>query len=482
MGDMTTTGLRVFPRHLPPASREELARRAVKIAWVTTRHVLPVARDRAKARNVRPPTTVEVARPICAVFEELGTTFMKFGQLVASSPGMFGDDVAAEFRSCLDTGAVVAFDDVRNSIQDDLGMRLEYAYAWFDPEPIGRASIAVVHRARLHDGTDVAVKVLRPGIEARVSVDMDLFQPLLEYIARVTGEYLAAQMLQVFEGFRLQLGEELDLRNEARAIHHMAALLDRVDLPLVCVPTVYDEFSGSRTLTMQFFDGVPVDDLSRIEELGYDPAPVVSQTVKGFLMTAIRWGFFHGDVHAGNLLLLGDGRLGIIDWGIIGRLDDDTHQFFRRVVEAALGDDDAWHHIAAHAIKTYGPVLEEGLGMSHDDLTQFMKMTLEPLLRAPFGQVSLAEIINAPQAKVAEARGIQAERMTLPAILKRFKEQRQVRALAVESGAIESEFERGVFLLTKALMYFERYGKLYMSDVGLFEDEEFFRAALAAED
>jgi predicted unusual protein kinase regulating ubiquinone biosynthesis (AarF/ABC1/UbiB family) len=311
---------------------------------------------------------------------------------------------------------------------------------------------------------------------------MDLFEPLLAVIARTTGEYAAGQLVQMFGGFRLQLGEELDLRNEARAIRHMQKLLGAVELPLVTVPEVYPEFSGAKVLTMEFLDGVPVDDLAKIETYGFDPAPVVSQTVKGFLLTTIRWGFFHGDVHAGNLLLLRDGRIGVIDWGIVGRLDADTHQFFRRVVEAALGDETAWADIATHTIKTYGTVLEEGLNMNHEDLTVFMKMVLEPLLRAPFGQVSLVEILNAPQAKVAEIRGIEIEKRTARAIYKRFREQRKLRLMVEAEGIVESEFERGLFLLTKALMYFERYGKMYMSDVGIFEDEVFFRQALTPGD
>ncbi|HKY13340.1 MAG TPA: AarF/ABC1/UbiB kinase family protein [Microthrixaceae bacterium] len=478
-GSHTITGLRVFPRYLAPARRSEIARRAAQIGWVTTKHFTPLAVRAARAGDPRNLPSDAFARPLRLTFEELGTTFMKFGQLVASSPGVFGDEVAGEFRACLDTGPAESFELVRRVVEADLGMPLEDAFERFDEVPIGRASIAVVHRARLYDGTEVAVKVLRPGIEKRVSIDMDLFQPMLEIVARTTGEYAAGQLLQMFDGFRLQLGEELDLRNEARAIQHMQELLHRVDLPLVTVPAVHDELCGPRTLTMEFIEGIPVDDLTRIQSYGFDPAPVVSQTVKGFLLTTIRWGFFHGDVHAGNLLLRPDGRIGVIDWGIIGRLDPDTHQFFRHIVEAGLGDEAAWPEIAKHTIRTYGTVLEEGLGMTEDDLTQFMRVTLEPLLRSPFGEVSLVDILNAPQQKVAEARGIQAERLTVRGILRRFREQREVRRLADEAGVYESEFERGLFLLTKALMYFERYGKMYMSDVGLFDDERFFREALA---
>jgi predicted unusual protein kinase regulating ubiquinone biosynthesis (AarF/ABC1/UbiB family) len=480
---LTTTGLRVFPRYLAPAARSDLARRAAQISWVATKHFGPSVWKLARSRNqgtVRERLAPEAfARPLRLTFEELGTTFMKFGQLIASSPGVFGDEFAAEFRGCLDTGRAVPIDHVRRVVEGELGMAIDDAFADFDDEPIGRASIAVVHRARLHDGREVAVKVLRPGIERRVAVDMDLFQPLLEIIARNTGEYVAGQLLQMFDGFRLQLGEELDLRNEARAIDHMAELLQIVDLPLVTVPEVIHELSGARVLTMEFIEGVPVDDLAKIEAMGHDPSPVVGQTVKGFLLTTIRWGFFHGDVHAGNLLLRPDGRIGVIDWGIIGRLDHDTHMFFRRVVEAALGDEHAWPDIAAHSKAVYGPLVEE-LGMSEEDLAVFLKSVLEPLLRAPFGQVSLAEILNAPQKKVAEIRGLQTEKLTISAVIRRFREQRKLRLILEEEGITSSEFARGIFLLTKALMYFERYGKMYLSDQALFEDEEFFRSALAS--
>ena len=467
----------VFPRYLPPASREALVRRAAEIGWVVARHFGAMGLRTARRREVRHLTPDAFARPLRLTCEDLGTTFMKFGQLIASSPGVFGDEISSEFRSCLDTGPVVPFETIRRVVEADLGMSLSTAFSSFEEVPVGRASIAVVHRARLRDGREVAVKVLRPGVEERVSVDMDLFQPLLELITRSTGEYVAGQMLQMFDGFRVQLGEELDLRNEARAVQHMAKLLEIVDLPLVKVPEIYPDLCGPRVLTMEFLDGVPVDDLERIASFGFDPAPVVTQTVKGFLLTTIRWGFFHGDVHAGNLLLLRDGRIGVIDWGIVGRLDHDTHMFFRKIVEAGLGDQSAWPDIAALTTKTYGPIMMQ-LGMTTDELAQFMQVTLEPLLRAPFGQVSLAEIISSPQKMVAEKRGIEVEKLSVGAVFKRFREQRKLRLTIESEGINGSEFERGMFLLTKALMYFDRYGKMYMSEASLFEDEAFFRSAL----
>lgn len=468
---------RVFPRELPTTSRRDVTRRARQIARVTTKHFAPLAVRSAISRRMAPDA---YARPLRKTFEELGATFMKFGQLIGSSPGMFGDSVAQEFRSCLDTGAPVPFDEVRRAVEADLGMPLDEAFWSFSETPIGRASISVVHKATTRDGRRVAVKVLRPDIEHHVARDLDLFQPLLEVVAKQTGEYAAGQLLAMFQGFRIQIGEELDLRNEARALDHYRRLLAQVDLPRVTVPEVFHELSGPRVLTMEFFDGVPVDDLTTVAGYGYDPAPIVQEVIKGFLLTAIRWGTFHGDVHAGNLLLLPDGRVGVIDWGIVGRLDSQTHMFFRDLIRAALGEEDAWPDIARHVIRMYGPVLEENLGMDESQTEAFMRMALEPLLTKPFGEVSLADLLTAPQRQVAEVKGLEEAQLSLRAIYTRFKEQRRVRAAAEAQGVYDSGLERGIFMLSKQLMYFERYGKIFLADVGLFEDEEFFRAALDA--
>ncbi len=228
----------VFPRRLPTPSRARLSRRATQIFRVGTRNFASLIWKTARHRRVPDD---EFAAPLRHTFEELGGTFMKFGQLVGSAPSMFGDAVAQEFRSCLDTGAPVPIDKIRNVIEESLGGPMEATFAAFEEEPIGRASIAVVHRARLHDGRDVAVKVLRPGIELQVATDLDLFEPLLKMAARHTGDANAGSLLQMFDGFRIQIGEELDLRNELRAMVNYRQLLDQVDLPLVMVPRPHPE-------------------------------------------------------------------------------------------------------------------------------------------------------------------------------------------------------------------------------------------------
>ncbi|HSV06216.1 MAG TPA: AarF/UbiB family protein [Candidatus Binatus sp.] len=465
---------RPTPLPLPHPTGRQLRRRALQTFRVTARHFRRLA---ARRLLHRPVSEHAFARPLRRTFEELGGTFVKFGQLIASAPGIFGDPVSREFRSCLDTGPPVSLAEVRAAIEATLGRPLEDAFASFEETPIGRASIAVVHRVRLHDGRLAAVKVLRPGIELSVATDLRLMEPLLDFLSRQVGVAAAGQLVRALDGFRQQVSEELDLRNEARAMTHYRELLRRVDLPLVVVPEPYPELSGPRVLTMEFLDGVPIDDLPRIAELGIDPRPLIEQSVRGWFLTTIRWGVFHGDVHAGNLLLLRDGRIAAIDWGIMGQLDPDTHRFFRRVLQAALGDQTAWDEVAARLVQVYGPAIRDGLGLDDSELAGFIRGVMEPMLTRPFGEASLATFLAAMQGQVAKAQGQAIHARSWRARLGRLREQRRLHRDV--AGAIGSEFDRGTFLLGKQLAYFERYGKMFLSDVSLLADRKFFEALLA---
>jgi predicted unusual protein kinase regulating ubiquinone biosynthesis (AarF/ABC1/UbiB family) len=418
------------------------------------------------------------ARPLRLTFEDLGGTFVKFGQIMASSPGMFGEEVAQEFRSCLDTGPPTPFSDVRIRVEDDLGMSMNEAFADFEEVPFGRASIAVVHRATLHDGRQVAVKIIRPGIEHRVATDLDLMQPLFEVLARQTGDQMAGSVLQLVDGFRIQIGEEMDLRNEARTMAHFRRLLAEVDLPRIVVPEPYPELSGANVLTMELLDGVPIDDLAQVAELGFDPGPLVEDVVRSFFLHTVRWGTFHGDAHAGNMLLLRDGRIGIVDWGIVGRLDPATHRFVLRLLAAALGEQDAWIEVTDHLVKTYGPALGVAVGMDEPQMAAFIRQLVEPTLTRPFGEVSLANMLQTVQLQLAKAQGVEAHRRSLRSIVRRLRFQRRVRRMADASGGLFSDFDRGTFLLSKQLMYFERYGRLFLADVPLLSDPAFFKELL----
>jgi predicted unusual protein kinase regulating ubiquinone biosynthesis (AarF/ABC1/UbiB family) len=469
----------IYPRRLPEPSRRELLRRSSTIAKVVGVHFAPLALRQLRTIRQGALPAAQLARPLRKSFSDLGGTFMKFGQIIASSPGMFGDDVSNEFRACLDTGLPVPFADVRQRVEEDLGRALKNVFVDFEKEPIGTASIAVVHRGRLLDGRTVAVKVLRPDIEHTVATDLDLMQPLLEILVRQTGDQLAGSTLQLLDGFRVQIGEEMDLRNEARSMLHFRRLQSEFGLTRMAVPEPYMEHSGRNVLTMEFFDGVPIDDLAQVADLGFDPVPLVEDVMRAFFLTAVRWGAFHGDVHAGNMMLLRDGRIGVIDWGIVGRLDPSTHRFFISLLSAAMGDEQAWTDVTRHIIDTYGPAIGVAVGMTDEELTGFVRSIMEPALTRPFGEVSLAGIMQTIQLEVAKAQGIEAHTRSVRAILHRLRSQRRIRRLADESGGLMSEFDRGTFLLAKQLMYFERYGRMFVSEIPILNDREFIGALLA---
>lgn len=464
------------PIDLPRPDGSRLRRRAFRTLAVVGRRFGPTIGRKVLRRPDRPGAR---ARALRLTFEDLGATYVKFGQLIGSAPGVFGEAVSNEFRSCLDTGPAVSFERVRAIVEADLDCSIEDAFATFGAAPVAAASIAVVHKATLRDGRVVAVKVLRPEIEDIVAADLDLMQPLFELLARQVGVGLAGPLLQLLAGFREQVAEEMDLRNEARAMSHYRGLLREVDLPKLAVPEPFDELSGRRTLTMDFLDGVPIDDLARAAELGVDPRPLVEQAVKGWFLTGIRNGTFHGDVHAGNLLLTRDGRLGVLDWGIVGRLDHETHVFFRRLIEAALGDHTAWDDIAGHFRRVYGPAMQEAVGLSDAEMVDFFRRQMEPILTRPFGEVSLSQIFQGPQDRAGQAEGEIASRRSPREVVRRWREMRRYRNRMAHHGGVGSSFDRGTFLLGKQLLYFERYGKMFLSDVSLVADEEFLRAALA---
>jgi len=431
-----------------------------------------------KARDgVLPPAVL--ARPMRLAFEDAGGTFIKFGQILASSPGLFGEEISDEFRSCLDTGPEVPFAEVRRRVEDDLGFSLQDAYKDFDPVPIGRASIAVVHRATLHDGRQVAVKVLRPGVDELVATDLDIMEPIFELLVRQTGAQLAGAIFQQLDGFRLQIGEEMDLRNEARALSHFRQLVADSSFDLIAVPEPFPELSGPNVLTMEYLDGVPIDDFAAAADMGIDPAPLIDQLIRGFFLMTVKHRMFHGDVHAGNLLLCRDGRIGVIDWGIVGRLDAETHWFLCRMLAAVLGDDAAWDDITSHLITTYGPAVGEAMGMDDVQLAAFMRAMIEPILLKPFGEVSFAEMMTATQVQVAEAHGVEFQKRSIPATFKRIRLQRKIHRMATETGGLMSDFDRGQFLLGKQLMYFERYGKLFLAEVPILSDRAFIASLLA---
>lgn len=452
------------PIKLRRASNGQRAVRQAQTLASFGRHLGPLLGRRAVLRRDVSPR--RVGRALRRVFDDLGSTYVKFGQLIASSPGAFGADVAEEFRTLLDRGDAVPFEEVRVIVEREFNDRLENLFASFDRQPLAAASMAVVHKATLHDGRVVAVKVLRPGMASSVALDLDLMQPMFRRLG-LMGAEIGGLLYRYLTGFRRQVAEELDLQNEARTMQHFRALIDETGLESITIPAPVDELTARRVLVMEFLDGVPIDDLAAIEQMGVDPKPLVRALLDFWFLTGLRDGVFHGDIHAGNLMLLRDGRIGLIDWGIVGVLDEHTRHIFRRFVAAILGDMSAWAEVADFVAEMMPFVA------GNDALFEEAGQDISAILTRPFGEVDLGDTLrdrragpgNSPEDQVAAKR--------------RMKEMRRIDREALRSGVADSAFGQANFLLFKQLLYFDRYGKLYLADEALLGNRDYLQSLIA---
>lgn len=478
------------PIDLPEVTLWRRSGRLVRTASAFARHVTPVRLRRALRRPIPETAT---PRAIRAAFDDLGSTYLKLGQFVAASGALVGESVAAEFRDCLDSAPAVAFTKVREVVETELGRPWTELFASFEPSPMAAASIAVVHRAVLHDGTPVAVKVLRPGIEDTVATDLGTMEPMFRFLAR-QGIAAAAGLLQFVGGLRAQIAEELDLRNEARAMSRFRELFKEAGLDLLVVPEVVPALSSRRVLTMELLDGAPADDLARIGEYGIDPRPVIEQLLRSWYLGVVRDGVFHGDIHAGNLLMLPEGRLGVLDWGIVARLDADTHRAYRRIVEACLGDESAWLDVTDHFLR-FGAGLSDTV-LDPEQVAPLLRAQIEPMLTRPLGEVGMV-MFQPPQARGAEGDGPGAEvpvddpfgdpfglnegpPQNLRERRARRRRAKQAARRILDQGPIDTEFNLANLLTIKQIVYLENYGKLYLPDVALLSDREFLQTLLGS--
>jgi predicted unusual protein kinase regulating ubiquinone biosynthesis (AarF/ABC1/UbiB family) len=477
--------LLVVASTLPRPRRADVVRRLTLAIRSASRH-LPAAARKAKQGGNRERL---VAAALRQTFDDLGGTFTKFGQLVGSSPSLFGEEVAAEFRGCLDAGAPIPYPDVVASIEDDLGLPLDRLYATFEEKPVAAASLAAVHRATLADGTPVAVKVLRPGIEYQMATDLAVLRPLMHWVSRNVALGIAGELGGLIDGLAEQVAEEVDVRNEARSIIWFEHLRRALGAEQLVVPEPVGGWSGRRVLTMAYIEGVPIDDTAAIDQLGVEVGPLVQETVKAWFATALCTGAFHGDIHAGNLFITPDGRLAVLDWGIVGRLDRETQRFFRRMVEGVLGDDEAWHDVYAHLTAVYGDLAEQ-MGVTDEQILTFIRLQITYVFEQPFGEVDLtAMLFNDPESAIGgddgsvpgmdERLALQADR-TPREWYQTWRNERQRRRDLLASDAYGSSFDRGLFLLGKQLVYFDRYGKLFLPDTPLLWDRDAFVRLLEA--
>jgi predicted unusual protein kinase regulating ubiquinone biosynthesis (AarF/ABC1/UbiB family) len=374
-----------------------------------------------------------------AAFEELGPTYLKLAQLIASSDGLFPVRYCQEFQKTLDRVRPFSFTDVERTITVELGAPPERLLGALDREPLASASIAQVHAATLHDGQQVVLKIQRPHIRRRVEADVRILRAaawLMSFIPTVE----LANPVGIIDDFAKTIREELDFTLEAANMDEFNRMMVELGHADVRAPRVIHELTSARVITMERFHGVRVDDVAAIRARAVDSEAKLIYGLRAWFQSMILYGFFHGDVHAGNLMLLDDDSLGFLDFGIIGRFGDKTRRDITDYIVAfATGDYGA----LARVMKQMGAVTD---GVDFSAMASDLQRAYAPLLAMSFGEINYGNV--------------------LPEIL-RVSVKHRVR------------LPREFVLVTKQMLYFDRYAKLLAPRLNIFSDPRLVAAISA---
>jgi ubiquinone biosynthesis protein len=282
-------------------------------------------------RQGPPPEAKELADDL----ERLGPTFIKLGQLLSTRPDLVQPSWAEALARLQDDVEPFPFEEVERIVTTELGVRLSKAFSRFDREPIAAASLGQVHRAALRDGREVAVKVQRPEVRERIAQDLDALAEIADMADRHTEAGRRYEFGRVLEELRRGLMLELDYRREADNLGTLARNL--AEFGRILVPTAVDGYSTSRVLTMEYVRGRKITSVSPLAKLELDGVALANELFDAYLKQILVDGFFHADPHAGNVFVTDDGRLALIDLGMVGQLGPELQERLMRQV-LAIGD------------------------------------------------------------------------------------------------------------------------------------------------
>ncbi|HYD98142.1 MAG TPA: 2-polyprenylphenol 6-hydroxylase [Alphaproteobacteria bacterium] len=323
---------------------------------------------------------------LAAALTEIGPSFVKLGQTLSTRGDILGDDLARDLAELQDRLPPFPGEVARATIERELGRPVAEVFASFDDVPVAAASIAQVHFAVTADGREVAVKVLRPGIEQAFERDLDLFLWMATNAERYLSGSRRLRPIAVVETLAETVAAEMDLRMEAAAA---GELRDNFrDDPTFVVPKVDWDRTSRRVLTIERIRGARVDDTAQLDAWGLDRDQILANAAAAFFNQVFRDGFFHADMHPGNLFVLENGALAPVDFGIMGRVDLETRYFLADMLIGFLSGD---YRRVADVHFDYGLVPAK---QSRDLFAQACRAIGEPLIDRPLNEISVGRLLQ----------------------------------------------------------------------------------------
>lgn len=280
-----------------------------------------------------------ISRRMRVAAEALGPTYIKLAQIISAGEGVFPAELVNECKKCRDQVPAVGYDKVVETIEADLGVPIHKVFRSIEPTPLAAASIAQVHAAVLQTGESVVVKVQRPGIDELVRKDLRVLAWLAPFLVGRIPVSALANPPALVELFAETIIEELDFRLEAANVLDVGEVFVKLDKRDFVVPRPHPEHVSQRILVMERLNGFSFDDALGMQDAGIDTEKVVKTAMLGFLEGAFLHGVFHGDLHGGNMFVLDGGVIGLVDFGITGRLTEKEQMAFLRMMMTATMND-----------------------------------------------------------------------------------------------------------------------------------------------
>jgi ubiquinone biosynthesis protein len=294
------------------------------------------------------------AEQLAADLEKLGPTFIKLGQVMSTRSDLLPPVYLDALSRLQDDIDPVSVPDVMKIVEDDLGVRISKAFSTFDEEPLASASLGQVHRASLRDGRCVAVKVQRPGIVEQVKADLSVMDEIAAFVDHHTEAGRRYEFAPMIREFRKALMVELDYKQEASHLKTLSHNL--ADFKRICIPCPIEGYVSTRVLTMDYMHGTKVTTLKPVALIDMDPEGLADELIRAYLQQILIDGFFHADPHPGNVFVTEDGRIALLDLGMVGHLSPSLQD---KLLKLVLSVSEGRGEEAADAAIALGQVREE---------------------------------------------------------------------------------------------------------------------------